>query len=65
MVNLAVGQIWLPMQALLQIGSLVRLPGGTILSHVAWQSTLEIDLLEGWHSAGAGLLDEKHVVHSA
>jgi hypothetical protein len=41
MVNLAVGQIWLPMQALLQIGSLVRLPGGTILSHVAWQSTLE------------------------
>jgi hypothetical protein len=26
---------------LLLMGSLIRLPGGTILSHVAWQSTLE------------------------
>jgi hypothetical protein len=41
MVNLVVGEIWLPLRALLLIGSLVRLLGGTILSHVAWQSTLE------------------------
>jgi hypothetical protein len=30
-----------PLRALLLIGSQVQLPGGTILSHVAWQSTLE------------------------
>jgi hypothetical protein len=41
MVNLAVGEILLPLRALLLIGSLVQLPGGRILSHVAWQSTLE------------------------
>jgi hypothetical protein len=41
MVNLAVGEILLPLRTLLLIGSLIRLPGGTILSHVAWQSTLE------------------------
>jgi hypothetical protein len=41
MVNHAVGEILLHLWALLWIGSLVWLPGGTILSHVAWQSTLE------------------------
>jgi hypothetical protein len=41
MVNLAIGEILLPLRTLLLIGSLIRLPGGTILSHVAWQSTLE------------------------
>jgi hypothetical protein len=35
MVNLAVGEIRLPLRTLLMIGSLVWLPGGTILSHVA------------------------------
>jgi hypothetical protein len=39
MVNLAVGEILLPLRAL--IGSLVRLRCGTILRHVAWQSTHE------------------------
>jgi hypothetical protein len=39
--NLAVGDILLPLRTMLLIGSLIRLPGGTILSHVAWQSTLE------------------------
>jgi hypothetical protein len=42
MVDLNVGEVLLPLQALLLIGSLVRLPGGTILSHVVWQSSLEI-----------------------
>jgi hypothetical protein len=41
MVNLVVGEVLLPLQALLLNVSLVRLPGGTILSHVAWQSTLD------------------------
>jgi hypothetical protein len=41
MVILAVGEILLPLRMLLLINSLVRLPRGTILSHVAWQSTLE------------------------
>jgi hypothetical protein len=41
MVNHTIGEILLPLRALLLIGSLVWLPGGTILSHVALQSTLE------------------------
>jgi hypothetical protein len=41
MINLAVGETLLALRSLLLIGSLVRLLGGTILSHVAWQSTLE------------------------
>jgi hypothetical protein len=41
MVNLVVGEILLSMRTLMLIGSFVWLPGGTILSHVAWQSTLE------------------------
>jgi hypothetical protein len=41
MVNLTVGDILLPLQTLLLFGSLVQLPSETILSHVAWQSTLE------------------------
>jgi hypothetical protein len=41
MVDLVVGEILLPLRTLLLIGSLVRLPGGTILIHVAWKSTLE------------------------
>jgi hypothetical protein len=41
MINLAVGEILLHLQTLLLTGSLVRLLGGTILSHVAWQFTLE------------------------
>jgi hypothetical protein len=40
-INLSVGEILLPLLMLLFIGSLVRLSSGTILSHVAWQSTLE------------------------
>jgi hypothetical protein len=35
MVNLVIGEILLPLRALLLIGSLVQLPGGAILSHVA------------------------------
>jgi hypothetical protein len=68
MVNLIIGEILLPLRALLLISSLVGLPGGTILSHVAWQSTLETctkSLTSGQHSAGAGLSDEKPAVHSA
>jgi hypothetical protein len=42
MINLVVGQILLQLRMLLLTGSLIRLPGGTILSHMAWQSTLEI-----------------------
>jgi hypothetical protein len=41
MINLAVGEILLSLRTLLLTGSSVQLPGGTILSHVAWQSTLE------------------------
>jgi hypothetical protein len=41
MVNLAIGEILLRLSVLLLIGSLVHLSSGTILSHVAWQSTLE------------------------
>jgi hypothetical protein len=41
MVDLAIGEVLLPLRALLLIGSMGRLYGGTILSHVAWQSTLE------------------------
>jgi hypothetical protein len=41
MVNLAVGEILLPLRTLLLIGSLVQLLGGTILSHVGWKSILE------------------------
>jgi hypothetical protein len=41
MVNLAIGEILLPLRTLLLTGSLIRLPDGTILSHVVWQSTLE------------------------
>jgi hypothetical protein len=41
MVNLAVAKILLPLRVPLLIRSLVRLSGGTILSHVAWQSTPE------------------------
>jgi hypothetical protein len=41
MVNIAIGEILLPLRTLLRIGSMIRLPGGTILSHVACQSTFE------------------------
>jgi hypothetical protein len=41
MINIAIGEILLPLQTLLLTGSLVQLSGGTVLSHVAWQSTLE------------------------
>jgi hypothetical protein len=41
MMNLAVGEILLSLKMMLLTGSLIRLPGRTILSHVAWQSTLE------------------------
>jgi hypothetical protein len=41
MVNLVVDEILLPLRMLLLIGSLIQLPGETILSHVVWQSTLE------------------------
>jgi hypothetical protein len=41
MVDLAVGEVLLPMRALL-ISSLIWLPVGTVPSHVAWQSTLAI-----------------------
>jgi hypothetical protein len=41
MINLAIGEILLPLQTLLLTSPLIRLPGGIILSHVAWQSTLE------------------------
>jgi hypothetical protein len=41
MVDLSIGEVRLPLRELLLIGSLGQLPGGTILSHVAWQSTLE------------------------
>jgi hypothetical protein len=41
MINFAVGEILLPLRTLLLIGSLIWLPGGTIISHLAWKSTLE------------------------
>jgi hypothetical protein len=41
MINLVVVEIRLPLRTLLLIGSLIQLPGEIILSHVAWQSTLE------------------------
>jgi hypothetical protein len=41
MVDVAVGEIMLPLRTLLLIGSFVWLLGGRILSHVAWQSTLK------------------------
>jgi hypothetical protein len=41
MINLTVGEVLLPLRMLLLIGSLVQLSGGIVLSHVAWQSTLE------------------------
>jgi hypothetical protein len=41
MVDLAVGAVLLPLQALLLISSLGRLPIGTVLSHVAWEPTVE------------------------
>jgi hypothetical protein len=41
MINLAIDEILLPLRTLLLIVSLVRLLGGTVLSHVPWQSTLE------------------------
>jgi hypothetical protein len=40
-INLAVGEILLPLRTLLLTGSLVRLPGRTLPGHVAWQSTHE------------------------
>jgi hypothetical protein len=42
MVDLAVGEVLLSLRALLLISSLGWLAVGAILSHVAWQSTLEI-----------------------
>jgi hypothetical protein len=41
MINLAVGEILLPLRTLLLTGSLVRSPGRIVPGHVAWQSTLE------------------------
>jgi hypothetical protein len=41
MVNLAIGEILLPLRTLLLTDCLIRLSGRTILNHVAWQSTLE------------------------
>jgi hypothetical protein len=41
MVDLAIGEVLLPLRALLLVSSLGQLPVGAILSHVAWQSTLE------------------------
>jgi hypothetical protein len=41
MINFVVGEILLPLRTLLLIGSLIWLPGGTIISHLAWKSTLE------------------------
>jgi hypothetical protein len=41
MVDLAIGEVQLPLRALLLISSLGWLPVGAILSHVAWQSTLK------------------------
>jgi hypothetical protein len=41
MVNPAIGKILLSLQTLQLTSSLIRLPGGTILIHMAWQSTLE------------------------
>jgi hypothetical protein len=35
MINLIIGEILLPLQTLLLIGSLVQLLSGTVLSHVA------------------------------
>jgi hypothetical protein len=41
MINLVVSEILFPLRMLLLIGSLVQLLGGTVLSHVVYQSTLE------------------------
>jgi hypothetical protein len=41
MINHAIGEILLPLWSRLLICSLIRLPGGMVLSHVVWQSTLE------------------------
>jgi hypothetical protein len=41
MVDLAIGEVLLPLRALLLISSLGWLLVGAILSHVTWQSTLE------------------------
>jgi hypothetical protein len=70
MVNLAIGEILLPLRTLLLTGSLIRLPDETILSHVAWQSTLEthtksLTSLKGGILLVWGRPDEKPVVHSA
>jgi hypothetical protein len=41
MVNFVIREILLPIQLLLLTGSMIRLSGRTIPSHVAWQSTLQ------------------------
>jgi hypothetical protein len=69
MVNLAVGEILLPLQTLLLTGSLIRLPGGTIISHVACQSTLEtrtksLTSLRGDILLVRGWPNKKPIVHS-
>jgi hypothetical protein len=40
-VDLGIGKVLLPLRMLLLTGSLSQLSGGTILSHVTWQSTLK------------------------
>jgi hypothetical protein len=41
MVDLPIGEVLLPLRMLLLISSLIWLLVGTVLSHMAWQSTLE------------------------
>jgi hypothetical protein len=55
MVNLVVGEILLPLRTMLLIGSFIQLPGGKILSYVAWQSTLETQT-KSLTSLGGGIL---------
>jgi hypothetical protein len=69
MINLAVGEILRPLRMLLLIGSLVRLPGGIVLSHMTGQSTLntheKLDLLAQQHSSSVALSNERPAVHFA
>jgi hypothetical protein len=41
MVDLPIGEVLLPSRTLMLISSLIWLPVRTVLSHMAWQSTLE------------------------
>jgi hypothetical protein len=69
LVNLAIGEVLLPLRAPLLTSSQVWLLGGTILSHVAGKPHLKLrqkrDFPNRQHSAWVELPNEKPVAHSA